>query len=116
MFFDNIYVPAEVILGREGEGFKLVMEALNASRPLNCGVRRAAGARRHGSGAAHVADRHAFGQQVSEFQGVGWTLADIAIAVDAARLLTYRAAAMVDEGVKGPGLTRAAAIAKMLHL
>ncbi|MDR3533884.1 MAG: acyl-CoA dehydrogenase family protein [Rhodopila sp.] len=112
LFFDNVYIPPENILGREGEGFKNVMEALNASRPLIAarGVGLAQGAM--DLAAEYVSNRHAFGQSVSDFQGVRWMLADMAIGVDAARLLTYRAAAMIDQGIKGPEMARAAAVAK----
>ena len=88
------------------------MQALNTSRPLIAarGVGLAQGAM--DLAAEFVASRKAFGQTISDFQGVRWMLADMAIAVDAARLLTYRAASMVDEGVKGPQMGRAAAVAK----
>jgi alkylation response protein AidB-like acyl-CoA dehydrogenase len=112
LFFDNVYIPPENMLGREGEGFKNVMEALNASRPLIAarGVGLAQGAM--DLAAEFVSNRQAFGQSVSDFQGVRWMLADMAIGVDAARLLTYRAAAMIDAGAKGPEMARAAAVAK----
>ncbi len=112
LFFDNAFVPADNMLGREGDGFKQVMEALNASRPLIAarGVGLAQGAM--DLAADYVAQRQAFGQAVSGFQGVRWMLADMAIAVEASRLLTYRAAAMIDQGVRGPEMARMAAIAK----
>ncbi len=112
LFFDNAVVSAESMLGEEGRGFALVMEALNASRPLIAarGVGLAQGAM--DLAAEYVRNRRAFGQTVADFQGVRWVLADMAIGVEAARLLTYRAAAMVDAGARGPELARAAAIAK----
>ena len=112
LFFDNVYLPPENMLGREGQGFKSVMQALNASRPLIAarGVGLAQGAM--DLAADFVSNRHAFGQQVSDFQGVRWMLADMAIAVDAARLLVYQAAALADAGAQGPQMARAAAIAK----
>jgi alkylation response protein AidB-like acyl-CoA dehydrogenase len=112
LFFDNLYLPPENMLGEEGRGFKQVMEALNSSRPLIAarGVGLAQGALDLAT--AYIAERRAFGQAVSDFQGVRWMIADMAIAVDAARLLTYRAASMIDEGVRGPEMGRAAAVAK----
>ena len=112
LFFDNVYIPPENMLGEEGRGFKTVMEGLNTSRPLIAarGVGLAQGAM--DLAAEFVSNRHAFGQTVSDFQGVRWMLADMAIGVEASRLLTYRAAALVDEGVTGPELARAAAVAK----
>ncbi len=112
LFFDNVYIPPENILGSEGQGFKSVMEALNTSRPLIAarGVGLAQGAMDLATD--FVSNRRAFGQTVGDFQGIRWILADMAIAVDAARLLTYRAASMVDESVTGPEMGRAAAVAK----
>lgn len=112
LFLDDACVPAENMLGVEGQGFKSVMAALNASRPLIAarGVGLAQGAM--DLAAEYVSNRRAFGQAVSDFQGVRWMLADMAIGVEAARLLTYRAAALADAGAHGVELARAAAMAK----
>ncbi|MDP6342106.1 MAG: acyl-CoA dehydrogenase family protein, partial [Alphaproteobacteria bacterium] len=59
-----------------------------------------------------VRERAAFGQKIVDFQGVRWMLADMAIQIEAARQLVYRAAAMVDAGVTGKALAGAAAMAK----
>ena len=112
LFLDDAFVAEESRLGPEGLGFKIVMEAFNQSRPI-------IGARGVGlaQGAMDLAidfiqQRAAFGQQVSNFQGVRWMVADMAIQTEAARNLVYRAAAMVDEGISGQELAQAAAIAK----
>jgi alkylation response protein AidB-like acyl-CoA dehydrogenase len=112
LFFDDVYVPEESRLGPEGQGFKIVMEALNASRPLigARGVGLAQGAMDHA--VAFIKDRRAFGQSVADFQGVRWMIADMAIQVEAARNLVYKAAAAVDAGLTGPALAQLAAIAK----
>ena len=112
LFFDNVHVPADNMLGNEGEGFKTVMEALNTSRPIIAarGVGLAQGALDHA--VDFIKNRRAFGQTVSDFQGIRWMVADMAVAIEAARLLTYRVATMVDNGVTGAELARAAAIAK----
>ncbi|MBN9562060.1 MAG: acyl-CoA dehydrogenase family protein [Alphaproteobacteria bacterium] len=112
LFFDNVHVPAENMLGREGAGFKVVMQALNASRPLIAA--RAVGLAQGAMDLAisFIRDRRAFGQPVADFQGVRWMIADMAIAVDAGRQLTYRAAAMADAGITGTEMARAAAVAK----
>ena len=49
-------------------------------------------------------NRQAFGRQISDFQGIRWMLADMAMQTEAARQLTYKAASMVDAGVTGPEL------------
>lgn len=112
LFFDDCFVPAEAMLGAEGEGFKSVMEAFNISRPIIAarGVGLAQGAMDHAL--AFVNEREAFGQSVSDFQGVRWMLADMAIQIEAARGLVYKAAAAADEGVTGKALAMQAAIAK----
>ena len=93
LFLDDVFVPENNLVGG---GFKAVMEAFNASRPLigARGVGLAQGAIDHAS--AFVQNRRAFGQAVSDFQGVRWMLADMAIQTEAARNLVYRAASLVD--------------------
>ncbi len=112
IFFEDVFIPEANRLGPEGEGFKIVMEALNKSRPIIAarGVGLAQGAIDHAQ--AFVAERHAFGQPVSDFQGVRWMLADMQIQTEAARGLVYKAAAAVDAGLEGNDLAIQAAIAK----
>src|SRR5690606_28331225 len=62
--------------------------------------------------AEFIKNRVAFGKSVSDFQGVRWMMADMAIQTEAARNLVYRAAAMVDAGEKGPEFGAVAAMAK----
>jgi alkylation response protein AidB-like acyl-CoA dehydrogenase len=78
-----------------------------AARPLIAvrGVGLAHGAM--DQAAEYVGNRGAFGQSVSDFQDVRWMLADMAIGVDAHGVLTYRAATIVDESVRGPDPARA---------
>ncbi|MBT3331527.1 MAG: acyl-CoA dehydrogenase [Rhodospirillaceae bacterium] len=112
LFLDDAFIPEENRLGEEGLGFKIVMEAFNKSRPIigARGVGLAQGAM--DLSIDFVKQRAAFGQQVSNFQGVRWMIADMAIQTEAARSLVYRAAAMVDDGITGQELAQAAAIAK----
>ena len=112
LFLDDVFIVNEDRLGAEGLGFKVVMEAFNQSRPIigARGVGLAQGAM--DLAIAFVRERAAFGQPVSNFQGVRWMLADMAIRIEAARGLVYRAAAMVDAGISGAELAQAAAIAK----
>jgi alkylation response protein AidB-like acyl-CoA dehydrogenase len=112
IFFEDTFVAEAQRLGPEGGGFKIVMEALNASRPLigARAVRLAQGAVDHT--VAFVKDRKAFGQTIADYQGVRWMLADMAIQTEAARGLVYRAAASLDAGVRGKELATIAAIAK----
>ena len=113
LFFDNVFVPEKNRLGAEGtQGFKVVMEAFNQSRPIMGarGVGLAQGALDHA--VEFITNRTAFGQQVSDFQGVRWMVADMAMQTEAARQLVYRAASLVDAGVSGRELAPVAAMAK----
>ena len=112
IFLEDVLVPEENRLGAEGKGFKIVMEALNASRPLigARGVGLAQGAM--DKAIEFVKNRQAFGNRVADYQGVRWMLADMAIQTEAARGLVYRAAAAVDAGLRGKELASLAAIAK----
>ena len=112
LFLDHVFVPESNILGESGKGFKVVMEAFNKSRPLigARGVGLAQGAIDHAIEFVH--NRVTFGRKVSEYQGIRWMLADMAIQTEAARQLVYRAAALVDAGATGQELAPVAAIAK----
>lgn len=112
LFLDNVFVPEEDRLGEEGRGFKVVMEAFNQARPIMGarGVGLAQGAMDHAI--AFIKNRRAFGQTVSDFQGVRWMIADMEIQIAASRNLVYEAAAAVDAGMSGPELAHKAAIAK----
>ena len=113
LFFDGARIPADSRLGPEGgEGFKVAMEALNTSRPIVAAraVGIAQGAIDHT--VEYIRERRAFGQAISDFQGVRWMLADMVMQTEAARQLVYRTAAMVDAGVTGRALAPMAAMAK----
>lgn len=112
LFLDEVFVPETDRLGPERGGFKIVMEAFNQSRPLigARGVGLAQGAIDHS--VDFIKNRHLFGQTVSDFQGVRWMIADMAMQTEAARNLVYRAAAMVDAGVTGTELAPVVAMAK----
>jgi alkylation response protein AidB-like acyl-CoA dehydrogenase len=88
------------------------MEAFNASRPIVAAraVGLAQGAIDHS--VEFIKNRHAFGRSVSDFQGIRWMIADMAMQTEAARQLTYKAAAAIDAGEKGPEMGKLAAMAK----
>lgn len=109
VFFENVEVPECNRLGDEGDGFRIAMKAFDKSRP---GVATAAvGVARRAldEAVAYAGERTAFGQPISQFQGVGFILADMAIRVEAGRHLAYKAAWDVDSGVRN---TMSAAMAK----
>jgi alkylation response protein AidB-like acyl-CoA dehydrogenase len=111
---DECSVPAENLIGEPGRGFAYAMGALDRSRPL-------VGAQALGiaTGAldlatSYVQERKQFGHAIAEFQGLQFMLADMATAVDAARLLVYRAAALLDDGLGGtPQTASASSMAKL---
>ena len=98
LIFEDCLVPEENRLGNEGEGFKIALSAIDASR-----VTVAAQAVGIAQGAfekalAYAQERQQFGQPIADFQAIQWFLADMATKIDAARLLTYRAAGLEDAG------------------
>jgi alkylation response protein AidB-like acyl-CoA dehydrogenase len=111
---DDCIVPAGNLVGEEGRGFEYAMGALDRSRPL-------VGAQALGIAqgalelaAAYTAERRQFGRAIADFQGVQFMLADMATQVDAARLLVYRACALLDAG--GGGTARSASASSMAKL
>jgi alkylation response protein AidB-like acyl-CoA dehydrogenase len=106
---DEVAVPAENRLGQEGEGFKAAMKALDEGR-INIAI-TAVGIARAALDAAvqYAKEREQFGKAIGTFQAVSFLLADMAAAVDAARLLTWYAASKADHGQRA---TREAAQAK----
>jgi len=108
--FEDMEIPAENLLGKEGDGFKLAMIALDGGRigiaSQACGVARAA----LEASIRYAKDRKAFGQPIAEFQGLRFMLANMATELQAAELLTYRAAFLKDEGRP---FTREASMAKL---
>ncbi len=110
LVFDDMEVPRENILGKEGDGFKIAMAALDggrigigsqcvgiASAALECAV-------------AYAKERSQFGTPISDFQAIQWMLADAGTDIEAARLLTLRAAHLKESGVS---FSREASMAKL---
>jgi hypothetical protein len=108
--FEDCELPADNLLGKEGDGFKLAMIALDGGRigiaSQACGVARAA----LEASVRYSKDRKAFGQPIGEFQGLRFMLANMATELQAAELLTFRAAYLKDEGQP---FTREASMAKL---
>jgi acyl-CoA dehydrogenase len=95
---DDVVVPAENRLGAEGDGFKIAMRTLDTTRPGTAigavGVARAA----YEYACAYSKERVTFGQPIAMNQGVNFLIADMATNIEAARLLTWQAAWMLDNG------------------
>ncbi len=97
LILTDVHVPAENVIGEVG-GFRLAMLGLNAMRPIVAarGIGLAEGALMYAT--EYVQQREAFGQKIADFQGIQWEIAKCAVDIEAARLLTYRAAVMADQG------------------
>ena len=97
LLLNDVRVPAENVIGEVG-GFRLAMLGLNSMRPIVAarGIGLAEGALMYAT--EYVQQREAFAKTVADFQGVQWEIARLATEIEAARLLTYRAAWMADRG------------------
>jgi alkylation response protein AidB-like acyl-CoA dehydrogenase len=110
--FDNCRVPAENMLGAEGDGFRMAMSALDGGR-LNIGACSLGGAQAaFGKALAYMRERKAFGRRLDEFQSLQFRLADMATELEAARALLWRAASALDAGAEDA--SRLCAMAKRI--
>jgi alkylation response protein AidB-like acyl-CoA dehydrogenase len=112
VILNDVRVPAANLVGVEGEGFKIAMHTLDRSRPSIAAqaVGLAQGAIDYARG--YMKERQAFGHPIADFQGLQFMLADMAMKTEAARALTYRACAIIDEGDPEGELSAAGAMAK----
>lgn len=92
LIFENVEVPAENLIGEEGQGYKQALQILDGGRiaiaALSVGIAQGA----FDASVKYAKERKQFGKFLSEFQGIQFKLSDMATEIDAARLLTYRAA------------------------
>jgi alkylation response protein AidB-like acyl-CoA dehydrogenase len=110
--FDEVRVPAENLVGGEGEGFRIAMMGLDGGR-LNIGACSLGGAQRClDEAVSYTKERKQFGSPIADFQATQFTLADMETELQAARTLLYAAAVKVTENA--PDKTRFAAMAKRL--
>ncbi len=103
LIFTDCKVPAENILGREGDGFKIAMGTLDRTRP---GIAAQAVGIAQGAldlAVAYAKQRVQFNKPIAENQGIQFMLADMATKTEAARLLVYNVAEMIDQGEKNFG-------------
>eukprot|EP01147_Barroeca_monosierra_P002482 gene2482-5412_t len=96
--FEDLVVPAENVLGKEGDGFKIAMGAFDRTRPPVAAGAVGLAQRALYEASAYSQDRKAFGRPIGQHQAVAFMLADMAIGVETARLITRRAAWEVDQG------------------
>ncbi len=100
VLFANCLIPADHLLGEEGQGFVNTMQVLDAGRigiaALSVGLAQGA----YEAALRYAQERKAFGKTISAFQAIQWKLADNATRIESARLLTYRAAYLKDRGLR----------------
>ncbi|MDZ7695408.1 MAG: acyl-CoA dehydrogenase [Deltaproteobacteria bacterium] len=110
LIFEDCRVPAENLVGEEGDGFLIAMASLDGGRigisSQSVGVAQAC----LDAAVSYAGDRTQFGKTISQFQGIRWMIADMATQLEAARLLTFNAAAMRD---RGENYSAAASMAKV---
>jgi alkylation response protein AidB-like acyl-CoA dehydrogenase len=110
VLFEDCRVPAEALLGEEGQGFINTLQVLDAGRigiaALSVGLAQGA----YEAAKEYAKERRQFGQPIAAFQAIQWKLADNATRIEAARLLTYRAAYLKDRGIR---MTKESSMAKL---
>ena len=110
VLFQDCRVPAEALLGEEGQGFINTLQVLDAGRigiaALSVGLAQGA----YEAAKKYAKERRQFGQPIAAFQAIQWKLADNATRIEAARLLTYRAAYLKDRGIR---MTKESSMAKL---
>ncbi|MGD0064826.1 MAG: acyl-CoA dehydrogenase [Streptosporangiaceae bacterium] len=98
LYFSDCHIPADALLGGEGNGFKVAMQTLDGGRigiaAQALGIAQAA----LDASVAYAKERVQFGKPIAALQAIQWMIADMATEIDAARLLVYRAASCVDNG------------------
>ncbi|MGH9358040.1 MAG: acyl-CoA dehydrogenase family protein [Terriglobia bacterium] len=111
VIFEDCRIPEENCLGKPGEGFIDSLKVLDKGRisiaALAVGIAQGA----FEASLAYAKQRQQFGKRIAEFEAIQWKLAEMATKIEAARLLTLRAAALADQGLR---LTRESAMAKLL--
>ena len=96
--YDELRIPSEALIGREGEGFKYAMATFDRSRPEIGAIAIGVSQRALDECLKYSRQRSAFGQPIANFQAIQFMMADMAVSIEAMRLLTHKAAWMVDRG------------------
>ncbi len=109
--FQDVKIPVSNLLGKEGEGFKIAMQTLDISRPVVGALGVGLGQAALDIAVKYAKERNQFGKPIGTFQAIQFMLADMAIQVESARWLVYRAAYLKDAGEP---FSKEAAMAKTL--
>lgn len=98
LVFDNVRIPKTNLIAAEGQGFSLAMKTLDMTRPMTAVIAVGIARTALEHSLKYAVERKQFGRPISSFQGLQFMLADMATQVDAARLLTWRSAYLLDKG------------------
>jgi alkylation response protein AidB-like acyl-CoA dehydrogenase len=110
VYFDNAEIPADRLIGGESKGFTYAMRTLDYSRPTIAAQALGIAQGAFDVAARYATERQQFGKPIGHFEGLQFMLADMAMEIEAARLLVYRAASLVD--AHDPMMTYFASVAK----
>ncbi|PAV73487.1 hypothetical protein WR25_26653 [Diploscapter pachys] len=99
--FEDVRVPASQVIGAPGEGFKIAMKTFDKTRPIVAAVASGLAERCLDVATQYSLERKAFGTEISNFQGVSFMLAEMAMQIEMARYMTYKSAYWVDTGRPG---------------
>jgi acyl-CoA dehydrogenase len=100
--FEDVRVPKSALVGEEGQGFKIAMRTFDRSRPEIGSIAIGVSQRALDESVRYAQQRQQFGQPIASFQAIQFMLANMAIEVEAMRLLTYKAAWLIDQGEGAP--------------
>jgi len=112
LVFEDVFVPADRLLGPEGGGFRTLMTTFNYTRPAVGGQALGIAQGALEASIRYAKERVQFGKPLSSFQGMQWMLAEMALKVETARSIVYRAASMIDSEPDAPDLPKIASMAK----
>ena len=98
VILEDCHVPRENLLGKEGQGFRIAMQTLDRTRCTDAALALGIAEGAMAYAIDYAKERRQFGQAISEFQGIQFMLADMAMAIEASRQLVYKAAYVVDRG------------------
>ena len=110
VYFDRTEIPADRLIGAESEGFTYAMQTLDYSRPTIAAQALGIAQGAFDVAASYATGREQFGKPIGHFEGLQFMLADMAMEIEAARLLVYRAASLVD--ARDPRMSYFASVAK----
>ena len=112
LVFEDVFLPEARLIGAEGSGFKTLMTTFNYTRPAVGGQALGIAQGALEASIRYVKERSQFGKTLSSFQGMQWMLAEMALSVETARSIVYRAAATIDSEPESMDIPRLSSMAK----